>query len=71
LRLLVLAERGPSSKSLPEFIVSQGDLAMMVGATRQSINKELKAWQSAGIIRLERRRLSILNHDALVQIANE
>jgi CRP-like cAMP-binding protein len=68
LRLLLLARRDASSSNPSEVAVSHSDLAMMVGATRQSVNKELKAWERAGILRLHGRRLSIVNEQALSEL---
>lgn len=45
--------------------ISQSDLASMVGATRQSINKELQALQRAGAIQLNGRSLTLLDLAAL------
>jgi CRP/FNR family transcriptional regulator, cyclic AMP receptor protein len=39
--------------------VSQQELADMVGATRESVNKRLRGWQNAGIVRLESRLIVI------------
>ena len=52
--------RDPASIS-----VSQTDLALMVGATRQSINKELKEWERAGLLALRGRRIVVLNRAGL------
>lgn len=49
--------------------VSQSDLAAMVGAARQTINKELKAWERDGVVRLRGRTLELLDEDALRRIA--
>ena len=71
LRLFLLAERGFSTAKPPGVTISQGGLAMMVGATRQSVNKELKGWERAGVIRMDGRRLTILDDDALLRLARE
>jgi CRP/FNR family transcriptional regulator, cyclic AMP receptor protein len=39
--------------------VSQQELADMVGATRESVNKKLRGWQSAGLVRLGSRSIVI------------
>jgi len=39
--------------------VSQQELADMVGATRESVNKRLRGWQNAGLVRLESRLIVI------------
>lgn len=45
--------------------LTQGDLANMVGATRESINKCLRAYTAQGLVRHERGRLVLLNLDRL------
>jgi CRP/FNR family transcriptional regulator, cyclic AMP receptor protein len=45
--------------------LTQGDLASMVGATRESINKCLRAYTAQGLLRHERGRLVLLNLDRL------
>lgn len=65
-RLLWLAHASPSPRALT---VSQSDLAAMVGAARQTINKELKTWEREGVVRLRGRTLELLDQDALRRIA--
>lgn len=45
--------------------VSQQELADMVGATRESVNKRLRGWQNAGIVRLESRLIVIMDVGAI------
>jgi CRP/FNR family transcriptional regulator, cyclic AMP receptor protein len=45
--------------------LTQGDLASMVGATRESINKCLRSYAAQGLLRHERGRLLLLNVDRL------
>jgi CRP/FNR family transcriptional regulator, cyclic AMP receptor protein len=45
--------------------LTQGDLADMVGATRESINKCLRSYAAQGIVRHERGRLVLLNIERL------
>lgn len=49
--------------------VSQADLAIMCGLSRQTLNKVLKSFQDAGIIVTAYRRLEILDVKALQAIA--
>lgn len=66
--LLELAQtRGQKS---PEGVViasrlTQGDLANMVGATRESVNKWLRYYAEQGLVRHEQRRLVLLNVERL------
>jgi DNA-binding transcriptional regulator LsrR (DeoR family) len=45
--------------------VSQESLAMMLGMSRQSLSKELKFFEQAGLIRLGYRSVRILSLDKL------
>jgi CRP/FNR family cyclic AMP-dependent transcriptional regulator len=45
--------------------LTQGDLANMVGATRESINKCLRSYAAQGLVRHERGRLVLLNIERL------
>lgn len=45
--------------------VSQQELAGMVGATRESVNKQLQLWQRAGLVRLGKRLIVIDDASAL------
>jgi CRP-like cAMP-binding protein len=70
-RLLVLAEEhgkhpivgGPVEVRLP-----QQDLADLVGTTRESVNKQLRAWEEDGIVELGRGRVVLKSIDALETI---
>jgi CRP/FNR family cyclic AMP-dependent transcriptional regulator len=58
------------AKSGPIFLrVSQQELAGMVGATRESVNKKLHVWQIAGFIRLEKRLIVILDIAAVEDLS--
>ena len=48
---------------------TQKDLASMIGATRESINKQLKALRDLGLVRVTGGTIEILNRDRLVQKA--
>ena len=45
--------------------LTQQDLARMVGATRESVNKHLGAYRARGIIDVDRQRFVILKYDEL------
>jgi CRP/FNR family transcriptional regulator, cyclic AMP receptor protein len=49
--------------------LSQYELANRVGAARESVNKCLHEWQRAGIIRVEKRAITIVNRAALEALA--
>ena len=52
-----------------ELRLSQYDLANLVGASRETVNKCLHEWQRAGIIRMEKRVIKIANRAALEDMA--
>lgn len=45
--------------------LSQSELANMVGATRESVNKELRRFSKHGAIRVENRYITVLDEEAL------
>jgi CRP/FNR family cyclic AMP-dependent transcriptional regulator len=49
--------------------LSQHDLANLVGTTRESVNKCLQEWRRAGIIRIDKRVISIADRAALEALA--
>jgi CRP-like cAMP-binding protein len=49
--------------------ITQNDLASMIGATRESINKQLKALRDQGLVRISGGTIEILNRGRLVQKA--
>lgn len=50
---------------------SQEDLGHMLGISRQSINKQLKKWESEKILRISYGSIMLLNMRALDQVAGE
>jgi CRP/FNR family cyclic AMP-dependent transcriptional regulator len=50
--------------------LTQGDLAAMIGCTRQSVNKLLGMFTDDGLIRLERDRILVLDYDGLLRAAH-
>src|SRR5512140_74450 len=49
--------------------ITQKDLASMIGATRESINKQLKALRDQGLVRISGGTIEILNRERLAQKA--
>lgn len=52
-----------------EIAVSQEALALFVGATRESVNRQLQVWKREGLVALGRGRITILDTDALARRA--
>jgi CRP/FNR family cyclic AMP-dependent transcriptional regulator len=50
--------------------LTQGDLAAMIGCTRQSVNKLLGMFSEEGLIRLDRERIVILDLEGLARSAH-
>jgi CRP/FNR family transcriptional regulator, cyclic AMP receptor protein len=55
-RLLALTEDYGS-----ELDVSQEELAVFIGATRESVNRQLQAWRRKGLVELGRSRIRVLD----------
>ncbi len=49
--------------------VTQQELAGMVGAARESVNKQLHVWQNDGVLRLGKRLIEIADVTALETLA--
>jgi len=52
----------------PEIRLSQQDLADMIGATRESVNKWLRSWEEEGLVELARARVRVLDVEKLAEI---
>lgn len=66
--LLDLAERQQDRRAGDGFPVSQGELAEVVGASREAVAKALGEFRRQGLITTGRRRVSILDRDKLVEL---
>jgi CRP/FNR family cyclic AMP-dependent transcriptional regulator len=61
---LAKVETWPANES-PPIELSQHELATMIGASRESINKCLRAWQSHNLVRIRRGSVTIVDRAAL------
>ena len=52
-----------------DFRMSQKDLAALLGASRESVNKQLSAWQHDGLIEMGRGYVVLRQPSDMVQIA--
>jgi len=69
-RLLTLSGQNPAGQGCAAGIaVSQEDLSMMLGVSRQSVNRQLKMWEGEGILRLEYKHIVLLDGERLSQAA--
>jgi CRP-like cAMP-binding protein len=67
-KLLSLGEARPRRKLPSERMsvtISQRELGIMIGLSRESINKQLSAWQSEGVIKVENGAIVVLDEAAL------
>jgi CRP-like cAMP-binding protein len=60
--------RGASAARPPTLTLSQGELAAMVGCTRQSVNAELKALARRGVIAIDKKGIAVLDRRALLAV---
>lgn len=51
--------------------LSQSELATMIGATRSNVNRQLKAWERAGIVAMARGWIVVLDRAALAAEAGQ
>lgn len=49
--------------------LTQNEIAQIIGASRESTNKQLREWEEKKWVRLERGGLVVLSHDALLAVA--
>ena len=47
----------------------QAELGELVGATRESINKQMRAWSAAGLVEVDRGFITIVDEDGLESVA--
>jgi CRP/FNR family cyclic AMP-dependent transcriptional regulator len=65
---LANANAGPS-KTAGKVAITQREISQIVGRSRESTNKQLRAWAKRGWIRLERGSVTVLKADKLMDIA--
>jgi CRP-like cAMP-binding protein len=69
--VLQLAGEGKVPPSAQKVTITQREISQIIGRSRESTNKQLRAWAKHGWIRLERGALTVLQPDKLVQAAAE
>ncbi len=67
--LVRLARNAPADGGGAALRITQQELAGMVGAARESVNKQLHVWQKDGVLRLGKRLIEIADIDALEALA--
>jgi CRP-like cAMP-binding protein len=67
--LLQLTSKGDAQARRRKVAITQREISQMIGRSRESTNKQLRAWAKRGWIRLERGGVSVLALDKLSAIA--
>jgi CRP-like cAMP-binding protein len=67
--LLRLMMGGEGSENQLKIALSQGELGNFAGMSREQINRQLSAWADNGIVSLKTGRVTVLDREALVDIA--
>ena len=67
--LLRLSEKHNSERQGRTIAITQQELSEMVGMTRESINKQLRAWANRGWVRLEHGAIVVLGAAELKELA--
>ena len=69
--LLQLTAAEDGSEAARKAAVTQREISQMIGISRESTNKQLRAWAKRGWIRLERGGVNVVAPDKLAAIATE
>jgi CRP-like cAMP-binding protein len=69
--LLYLHDRAPSGTSQKPIRITQRELSQMVGATRESTNKQLRKWERSKVLKMDRGTLTLLAPGALIRLVSE
>ena len=67
--LLRLSEKHTSAQQGRTIAITQQEISEMVGMTRESINKQLRAWAGRDLVRLEHGAIVVLNAETLREMA--
>src|SRR5215472_218564 len=67
--LLGLTEKGKLDPESRTIVITQQEISEMVGMTRESINKQLRAWAVRNWVRLEHGAIVVLDASALRELA--
>ena len=70
LRLMLGDGEGEGAAEL-KLALSQGELGNFAGMSREQINRQLSAWVDGGIVALNQGKVTILDREALMDIAEE
>jgi CRP/FNR family transcriptional regulator, cyclic AMP receptor protein len=68
-RFLLRLMMGGEDETRLKIALSQGELGNFAGMSREQINRQLSAWADGGIVALKSGRVTVLDREALVDIA--
>ncbi|HKO17941.1 MAG TPA: Crp/Fnr family transcriptional regulator [Acidobacteriaceae bacterium] len=66
--LLLLDMRSRGGAAQQQIRITQRELSQMIGASRESTNKQLRSWEKQNILHIERARVVVLQRAALEKI---
>lgn len=66
---LTMAGEGEEGGSKLKIALSQGELGNFAGMSREQINRQLSAWVDGGIVSLKSGRVTVLDREALMDVA--
>ncbi|WP_225206681.1 Crp/Fnr family transcriptional regulator [Novosphingobium huizhouense] len=69
LRLMMGGGEDVGGEARLKIALSQGELGNFAGMSREQINRQLSAWADSGIVALKTGRVTVLDREALVDIA--
>jgi CRP-like cAMP-binding protein len=67
--LLRLTDEAQTPASIHKVTITQREISEIIGRSRESTNKQLRAWARHGLIRLERGAVTVLHRDKLAELA--
>lgn len=70
-RLLALSRQHGDAEGRLKLRLSQKELATLVGASRESVNKLLSQWRELGLVELQRQRLVLVDPAGLARVADK
>lgn len=71
LRLMIGESHAADGSAELRLALSQGELGNFAGMSREQINRQLSAWVEGGIVALNHGKVTILDREALIDIAEE
>jgi len=69
--LLRLSQAAGIDEPKQRIAISQRELSQMIGVSREATNKQLRAWEKRGWVRLEHRTLTVLDRAALARVEDD